>query len=192
MTLNNEYFTNLFTQTWTETPGDGGPSTQYTATIDGDPTRTIYALGTDLQLRWEPSLAAIAEEYASDEELFMQEFAEAWVKMMDVDRFDGPAGNLCHTTPTPPSSGGGGSSEAAGGSADDARLYRCVDNRCVKSVDSSSSSSVSSSSAGKGLERASCEALCGAAAGEEGKENEKKEDERQQHSVLSSLLADML
>jgi hypothetical protein len=51
--------------------------------------------GTDLQLRWEPTLAAIAEEYASDEALFLQEFSDAWVKMMNSDRFDGPAGNLC-------------------------------------------------------------------------------------------------
>ena len=40
-------------------------------------------------------MAAIAEEYASDEALFLQEFSDAWVKMMNSDRFDGPAGNLC-------------------------------------------------------------------------------------------------
>ncbi len=40
-------------------------------------------------------MAVIAEEYASDEALFLQEFTDTWVKLMNIDRFDGPAGNLC-------------------------------------------------------------------------------------------------
>jgi|EP01043_Picozoa_sp_COSAG02_P103217 catalase (peroxidase I) len=55
----------------------------------------LACIGTDLQLRWEPTLAVIAEEYASDEALFLQEFSDAWVKLMNIDRFDGPAGSSC-------------------------------------------------------------------------------------------------
>ena len=120
--VNSEYFRNLLNERWTEF--GTGPSTQYQATVGADPSRQIFALGktvgpfefvadpttiveaiadslfcreagTDMQLRWEPNLAAIAEEYASDEALFLQEFSDAWVKMMNIDRFNGPAGNLC-------------------------------------------------------------------------------------------------
>ena len=41
-------------------------------------------------------MAVIAEEYASDEALFLQEFTDTWVKLMNIDRFDGPAGSLCN------------------------------------------------------------------------------------------------
>ena len=123
--MNNEYFRNLLTQRWFEIGAglstqyqatiDADPSRQISALGERRPRSSIALLqtrallgsptlrqwfgrgvtGTDLQLRWEPTFAVIAEEYASDEALFLQEFSDAWVKLMNNDRFGGPAGSLC-------------------------------------------------------------------------------------------------
>jgi len=61
----------------------------------------VYMLTEDLALRWEPSLYDLAEQYASNNTLFLHDFAWAWNKLMTIDRFDGPQGNLCHTTAPP-------------------------------------------------------------------------------------------
>jgi hypothetical protein len=37
----------------------------------------------------------IAEEHASSNVIFLKDFANAWIKVMTNDRFDGPTGNLC-------------------------------------------------------------------------------------------------
>lgn len=172
MTLNNEYFRNLFAESWSQIGSDA--STQYKATIGGGTNpegQEIYALGTDLQLRWEPTFAAIGEEYASDEVLFLQEFSAAWTKMMQIDRFDGPTGNICSND----------------GMRDDA-MYRCEDNGCVLVEESSSD--------GNGIDRASCEALCGVATRVENDASTDKKIQSEQGGildpVLSSLLAGML
>lgn len=172
MTLNNEYFRNLFAETWSQIGSDA--STQYKATIRGgtdSEEQDIYALGTDLQLRWEPSFAAIGQEYASNEDVFLRDFSAAWTKWMQIDRFDGPTGNVC--------------GEFAGRDA----MYRCEDNRCV--VLDPSSNDI-------GVDRTSCEALCGAAASvsDESDAHNRKEASRDSGSqglnLLSSILADML
>ena len=38
---------------------------------------------------------AEAQAFASDDTLFKSEFAAAWTKVMNSDRFHGPTGNLC-------------------------------------------------------------------------------------------------
>ncbi|CAE8595797.1 unnamed protein product [Polarella glacialis] len=50
---------------------------------------------TDLMFKFDPVLAAITQEYASDNGLFLEDFAQAWTKVMDADRFKGPRGNVC-------------------------------------------------------------------------------------------------
>ena len=52
-------------------------------------------LRTDLLLRLDAESLAIAQDYAEDNELFLVDFSSAWTKLMQADRFDGPAGNLC-------------------------------------------------------------------------------------------------
>jgi len=47
-------------------------------------------------------LLAIAQSFAYDNQLFMDEFSSAWTKMMIADRFDGPVGNLCVKDNPPP------------------------------------------------------------------------------------------
>lgn len=84
-TLTNDFFVNLLElgTEWTATP-DG----QYEGRIDGDlkwtGTRADLVFGSNSELR------ALAEVYASDDarEKFVRDFAAAWAKVMDLDRFD--------------------------------------------------------------------------------------------------------
>ena len=50
---------------------------------------------TDPLLLLDPTLQAIAQDYAADGELFRDEIALAWTKLMNADRFDGSTGNVC-------------------------------------------------------------------------------------------------
>lgn len=54
---------------------------------------------SDMLLRTDAELAAIAQEYAADRDLFLDDFAAAWTRIMNADRFQ--AGSQ-----TPPRSGG--------------------------------------------------------------------------------------
>merc|ERR1711881_689502 len=54
-----------------------------------------YITRSDFLLTLEPTFAAAAQDFATDNDLFLDEFAHAWTKVMNADRFDGPAGNLC-------------------------------------------------------------------------------------------------
>lgn len=93
--LSNLYFTTLLTETWQPVSVNG--TTQYKA-ADKD----IYMLETDLHLRTEASLLAIVQDFASNNTVFLAEFAAAWTKVMNNDRFSGPASNLCTPSPSPP------------------------------------------------------------------------------------------
>ncbi len=58
-------------------------------------------------LREDATLLAIAQDFATDNDVFLKEFAAAWTKVMNADRFSGPASNVCDTvdpvvpSPTP-------------------------------------------------------------------------------------------
>jgi len=55
----------------------------------------VFMMPSDLVIRDDPALAAIAKGYASDNAKFLSVFKGAWTKAMNADRFKGPAGNLC-------------------------------------------------------------------------------------------------
>lgn len=63
----------------------------------------VYMTPSDMVIKRDRELAAIAKEYATDKHLFVREFAAAWTKVMNADRFKGPAGNECDTTSQPAS-----------------------------------------------------------------------------------------
>lgn len=86
--VSNDYFKLLLNQTWTASPTV--PDVFVSSAISG------VALRTDLNLKWHPDWLAIVEEMASDNKLFLIEFASAWTKLMNIDRFDGPAENICN------------------------------------------------------------------------------------------------
>ena len=104
--LDNSYFQNLFGEdTWTPftaaaaggggggggNHSSGGSDTGVYVSTDGTLLMTAY----DMLLLWDPEHKAVAQQFAEDGDLFAQTFASAWVKLMNMDRFAGPTGNLC-------------------------------------------------------------------------------------------------
>eukprot|EP00937_MAST-01D_sp_MAST-1D-sp2_P004428 g4428.t1 len=91
--LSNAYFRTLLDETWHNfTWADARAKPQYKAW-----GKALYMTPVDLLVRTHPATQAVAQAYASDEKLFLSEFAAAWTKVMNADRFDGPTGNLCPT-----------------------------------------------------------------------------------------------
>jgi catalase-peroxidase len=87
--LTNDFFANLLDQgtTWTATSGDAGRfegRDGATGEVKWTGTRVDLVFGSNSELR------ALAEVYASDDarEKFVDDFVAAWVKVMNVDRFD--------------------------------------------------------------------------------------------------------
>jgi catalase-peroxidase len=87
-TLTNDFFANLLDlgTTWTATAGDAGTFVSHDATgeLKWTGTRVDLVFGSNSELR------ALAEVYASDDagEKFVHDFVAAWVKVMNLDRFD--------------------------------------------------------------------------------------------------------
>jgi catalase-peroxidase len=87
--LTNDFFANLLDlgTTWTATSDDAGTFEGRVGATDGvkwTGTRVDLVFGSNSELR------ALAEVYASDDarEKFVHDFVAAWVKVMNLDRFD--------------------------------------------------------------------------------------------------------
>lgn len=90
-TLSNSYFKTLLSETWIPYTVPGSGKTEYTSEKSG-----IFMTPFDLNLKWDANYMAIAQVFAEDNSVFLEEFKSAWVKLMNLDRFDGPTGNVCH------------------------------------------------------------------------------------------------
>ena len=77
--LSNKYF-NILLSSW----------------ASGNWTAAVNATPSDLNVIEDQNLQPIAMAFASDNQLFLQSFAAAWTKLVSLDRFEGPSGNLCH------------------------------------------------------------------------------------------------
>lgn len=55
----------------------------------------VYMTPADLAIKKDPTLAGIAREYAGNNDAFVRDFAAAWTRAMNADRFKGPVGNEC-------------------------------------------------------------------------------------------------
>jgi len=86
--LDNRFFTTLLANSWEEHTQPGGKV--YKA-VGSD--RIMFA--TDIWYRSDGELRAIAEEFAFDNNKFVQTVVAAWDKLTTADRFLGPAENLC-------------------------------------------------------------------------------------------------
>jgi catalase-peroxidase len=86
-TLTNDFFVNLLELGTTWVPDDASEET-FTGTTEAG--ATLKATRNDLVFASNSELRAVAEVYASDDakEKFVQDFALAWAKVMDADRFD--------------------------------------------------------------------------------------------------------
>jgi catalase (peroxidase I) len=62
--------------------------------------KDVYMTPEDLALIFDPEYLAIVQEYASNNEIFLNEFASAWTRLVQADRFAGPFGNVCDAQET--------------------------------------------------------------------------------------------
>jgi len=58
--------------------------------------RSLIMLHTDMVFSEDPEFKAIAEEYAIDNNKFLTEFRDAWIKLVNADRY----GDVCLHVPT--------------------------------------------------------------------------------------------
>jgi len=82
--LSNSYFELLLSQTWEPFTDPATGSVLYRAA--GGSSGTIVA-PTDLILRWDPDYLAVVQEYVADNDAFLNDFANAWEKLMAADLF---------------------------------------------------------------------------------------------------------
>mmetsp|Transcript_66568 Transcript_66568/g.192200 ORF Transcript_66568/g.192200 Transcript_66568/m.192200 type:complete len:711 (-) Transcript_66568:158-2290(-) len=88
--LDNSYFKNLVLEQWEEHEVAGTGKKQYKAK-----GKELYMLTSDVLMRADPEYSVVVQDYASDNDRFLDDFAAAWTRLMNADRFDGPAGNVC-------------------------------------------------------------------------------------------------
>jgi len=88
--FSGDYFNEILLNKWAKRETAGGA--QFTAVGK----EGLFATQTDVFLAYDPELRAIAGTYAADAALFKTRFAEAWTLLVNADRYDGPAGNLCY------------------------------------------------------------------------------------------------
>lgn len=112
--LTNVFFTDLLTRRWildgdvkeaclagvfgnrVTDPATGTARTCHRYRATADDGTALFMFKSDLLLKFDAPMRAIVDEFAADASLFEAEFVAAWVKVMNADRFDGPAGNLCY------------------------------------------------------------------------------------------------
>jgi catalase-peroxidase len=85
--LTNDFFVTLLDLGTTWTPLDEGGHAYRGTTADG---KTLIGSRIDLLFGANSELRAVAEAYATDDaaELFVKDFAAAWQKVMELDRYD--------------------------------------------------------------------------------------------------------
>lgn len=82
--LNNEWFLNLLNFKWKKQDIGQGLS-EYNSS---DGSTTLFMLKTDMQLLFDPEFKVVAAEFAQDNDMFLQEFSAAWVKIMNADIYN--------------------------------------------------------------------------------------------------------
>jgi len=88
--FSNAYFLNLADETWEAYKAAGSGQLQYKAR-----GKELHMRPSDLLLTEDPVYLAVVHEYAADEQLWRDDFARAWSKLMAADMYDGPAGRTC-------------------------------------------------------------------------------------------------
>jgi catalase (peroxidase I) len=92
-TISNEYFRVLLNNVWYENPSV--PGEYVSDTMPG-----AFMTQDDMVLSWDAALRAIAQAYLEDNEYFLTVFGEAWIKLSNNDRHDGPENMLCMASAT--------------------------------------------------------------------------------------------
>merc|ERR1712027_257340 len=84
--VSNEFFS-LLSEEWVVTSAPHTGKKQF----QDKKTETLTMLFSDLVFRDDDRFRAIVEEYAQDNDLFLEDFRKAWIKLVNADRF----GDVC-------------------------------------------------------------------------------------------------
>lgn len=87
--VSNEYYKVLLNYTWEKFTTNAGISQYKAQGYD------IYMEAADVSLLYDAEYMTIAQDFASDNNLYLTSFSGAWTKLVISDRFDGPVKNLC-------------------------------------------------------------------------------------------------
>jgi len=87
-TLSNSFFTTLLNNNWVETNVSETGKRQFT----DEAGNGLMMLSTDVAFKTDSEFSSFVQEYAVDNELFLTDFAAAWEKLINADRF----GNACN------------------------------------------------------------------------------------------------
>lgn len=80
--LDNEFFNLLLNEDWEV-------QTVHQSTKKQFQSGTLMMLFSDMVFRDDDQFRAIVEEYAQDNDLFLEDFRNAWIKLVNADRFGG-------------------------------------------------------------------------------------------------------
>jgi len=87
--VSNEFFSLLLREEWELTTAPHTGKKQF----KDKKTESLTMLISDLVFRDDDRFRAIVEEYAQDNDLFLEDFRKAWIKLVNADRF----GDVCVT-----------------------------------------------------------------------------------------------
>lgn len=92
LNFNNEYFKNLMDLEWQERGGEWEGPLQY----EDVKTQKLMLLPTDMAIRTDPIFASYARAYADDQDLFFEDFAAAYSKLLacGAPTLPGPTDNM--------------------------------------------------------------------------------------------------
>jgi len=83
--VSNEFFNLLLKEEWVVRTVHQTGKKQFQDTR----TETLMMLFSDLVFRDDDKFRAIVEEYAQDNDMFLEDFRNAWIKLVNADRFGG-------------------------------------------------------------------------------------------------------
>jgi len=89
--LSNVFFLTLLSENWAKYTIPSTGKEMYRAV-----GKDQLMLRTDLMFKDDPELLAVAQDFAADNEMFLEELAAAWTKISNADRFKGPIENVCY------------------------------------------------------------------------------------------------
>merc|ERR1711973_551704 len=91
MGLNNQFFTLLLEVDWIQAEVPQSKRMQFVNLDSQGNAGGLMMLFSDMIFRDDDKFRAIVEEYAQDNDLFLEDFRKAWIKLVNADRF----GDVC-------------------------------------------------------------------------------------------------
>ena len=93
--LSNAFFKLLYSEIWQPITVETGAEAKEISMFKAK-GKDEYMLANDLHFKNHPELDLISKRYARNNDLFLDEFKKAWIKISNIDMFEGPTGNRCN------------------------------------------------------------------------------------------------